>query len=100
MSKAHRIAATNRREHKMIDFELYTKTCKALRDSIQSWNESQKQQATLADTIACARCKNALKKELTKYQRSIWEQATEAEKDKLIGIDFPDRGTCFPYQLK
>ena len=54
----------------MIDFELYVKTCKALRDSIQSWNESQKQ------------------------------QATEAEKDRLVEIDFPDRDPCFPYSLK
>ena len=84
----------------MIDFELYVKSCKALRDSIQSWNDSQKQQTTLANTIAHNRCKNALKKELTNYQRSIWEQATEAEKDKLIEIDFPDRENSFPYQLK
>ena len=84
----------------MIDFELYTKTCKALRDSIQRWNESQKQQATLADAIAHHRCRNAIKKELTNYQRSIWEQATEAEKDRLVEIDFPDRETCFPWQLK
>ena len=84
----------------MTDFALYIKTCKFLRDSIQSWNESQKQQSTLAGTIAHNRCKNALKKELTKYQRSIWEQATEAEKDKLVEIDFPDRETCFPYPLK
>ena len=84
----------------MIYFELYIKTCKVLRDSIQSWNESQKQQATLADTIAHNRCKNAIKKELTNYQRSIWEQATEAEKDRLIEIDFPDRDPSFPYQLK
>ena len=84
----------------MIDFELYVKSCKALRDSIQSWNESQKQQSTLADTIAHNRCKNALKKELTKYQRSIWEQATEAEKDRLVEIDFPDRVPSFPYPLK
>ena len=84
----------------MIDFELYVKTCKVLRDSIQSWNESQKQQATLADKIAHNRCKNAIKKELTNYQRSIWEHATEAEKDRLIEIDFPDRDPSFPYQLK
>ena len=84
----------------MIDFELYIKTCKVLRDSIQSWNERQKQQATLADAIAHHRCRNAIKKELTNYQRSIWEQATEEEKDKLIEIDCPDRETCFPYQLK
>ena len=44
----------------MIDFELYVKTCKVLRDSIQSWNESQKQQATLADAIAHHRCRNAI----------------------------------------
>ena len=80
----------------MIDFELYIKTCKVLSDSIQSWNDSQKQQATLADAIAHHRCRNAIKKELTKYQRSIWEQATEAEKDKLIEIDFPDRETSSP----
>jgi len=84
----------------MINFELYVRSCKALRDSIQSWNESQKQQVTLADAIAHNRCKNAIKKELTNYQRSIWEQATEAEKDKLIEIDFPDRDPCFPYPLK
>lgn len=84
----------------MIDFELYVKTCKVLRDSIQSWDESQKQQATLADKIAHNKCKNALKKELTNYQRSIWEQATETEKDKLIEIDFPDRENSFLYQLK
>ena len=84
----------------MIDFELYIKTCKVLRDSIQSWDESQKQQATLADKIAHNKCKNALKKELTNYQRSIWEQATEAEKDRLIEIDFPDRENSFPYPIK
>ena len=84
----------------MIDFELYVKTCKVLSDSIQSWNESQKQQATLADAIAHHRCRNAIKKELTNYQRSIWEQATEAEKDRLVEIDFPDRENCFPYPLK
>ena len=50
----------------MIDFELYVKTCKVLRDSIQSWNESQKQQATLADAIAHHRCRNAIKKRADK----------------------------------
>ena len=84
----------------MIDFKLYIKTCKVLSDSIQSWNDSQKQQATLADKIAHNRCKNALKKELTNYQRSVWEQATEAEKDRLVEIDFPDRDPCSPYALK
>lgn len=84
----------------MIDFELYVKTCKVLRDSIQSWDESQRQQVTLADKIAHNKCKNAIKKELTNYQRSIWEQATETEKDQLIEINFPDRENCFPYQIK